>query len=719
MISEISRRSVLRAGVAIGGGLLLEMRLPEFAYGSERLVDGGEFSPNAFIRIDGRGAISFIMRSVEMGQGIYTAAAMLIAEELEVRLDQIEALAAPANEALYTDPILGQQETGGSASTRSSWIPLRQAGATARVMLIMAAAKRCGVVFEDCVARQGMVTHSASGRSASYGELAEDAARQPVPDNVPLKPASEFRLIGSSAHRLDSAAKANGTATFGIDIKVPGMKIGTVAACPVRGGRLVSIDEAAAKRVSGVRDVVRLDDLVSVIGDNMWAATQGLAAANPHWDEGPNKSVSTEDLIKDLDTASRQPGVVAKQEGDPVSAIAGSVTRIDAVYQLPFLAHAPMEPINTTIHIRADGADVWVGTQVPVRAQLAVALVTGLPQESINIHNQYLGGGFGRRLDVDSIHQAARIAKQLPYPVKLIWTREEDIQHDLYRPYYYDRVSAGLDAQGNISGWTHRVTGSSVAARWRPSRMQKDGHLDPDAVLGATETPYELPATLVDYVRCEPRVFDTLWWRGVGQTHNVFVVESLMDELAAAASQDPVDFRRKFLKKNSRGRSVLDLAVEKSGWGKPLPKGWGRGVALQFSFNTHVASVLEAEISGGEIRLRRVHIAVDCGPVVNPNIIEAQMEGGMIFGLTMALYGEITVTNGRVDQSNFNDYRMLRMNQAPEISVHLVNNPDAPIGGIGETGTVAAAPALANAIYSATGRRLRRIPFAQQVAQTQ
>ena len=709
-----TRRTLLKSGFALGGGLLLSLHLPSLAKAADASGAAATgFAPNAYIRIDKAGDVTLIMQDAECGQGIWTSTAMLIAEELEVGLDQVKLQAAPPDGKLYTNPLLGEQATGGSASIRSDWNPLREAGAVARTMLVSAAAQRWNVDPAACTAANAVVSHSASGRTLSYGELVDDAARLPVPKDIKLKDAASFTLIGTPQRRLDTPPKVNGTAIFGIDVKVPGLKIGTVAACPVRGGKLISLNEAAARAVPGVRDVVKLDDAYAVIGDHMWAAKQGLQAAAPVWDYGPNAGVSSASLIHALDAASQNTGVIAKQEGDAAAAIKGASKTVDVVYQLPFLSHAPMEPINTTIHVRPDGADLWVGTQVPVRAQMAVAHETGLPRDKIEVHNQVMGGAFGRRLDVDSITQAARIAKHLDYPVKLIWTREEDIQHDLYRPYYYDRISAGIDSKGAIVGWTHRVTGSSVMARWAPPGMTKDGKLDPDAVECATETPYDLPVHQVEYVRSEPQGLTTAWWRGVGPTHNVFVVESVIDELADAAGQDPVAFRRGLLGKNPRGLAVLNLAAEKSGWGSPTASGRGRGVALQFAFGTYLAIVLEAEVTQqGEVRVHRADVAVDCGPVVNPDTIKSQIEGGLIFGLTMALYSEITLTNGRVDQSNFHDYRMMRINEAPVINVHLVHNPTASIGGIGETGTAIAAPALANAIHAASGRRLRRIPFA-------
>jgi isoquinoline 1-oxidoreductase beta subunit len=710
-----SRRAFMKIGLAVGGGLIVGLRMPEKARAQPApgAEPAGVFAPNAFIRIAPDNHITFIMSHTEVGQGIYTSASMLIAEELEVGLDQIDAQPAPPNAALYADPNLGEQATGGSTSTIGGWEPLRVAGATARTMLVQAAAQRWRVDPSTCTASRGAVTHGQTGRSLTYGALATDAAGLPVPKDVKLKPASEFKLIGTPQKRIDTPGKVNGSLIFGMDVQVPGMKIGTVAASPVRGGTLRQIDEAAARAVPGVLDVVKLDNAVAVIGEHYWAAISGLRAAAAVWDDGPHAGTNTAGIIDALRQASDNDGVTALHRGEPDGAIAGAAKRLDAVYQLPFLAHAPMEPINTTLHVRADGADLWVGTQVPPRAQKAVADNTGLKPEQVTVHNQYMGGAFGRRLDVDSIEQAARIAKNLSYPVKLIWSREEDISQDLLRPYYYDRVSAGLDANGRIVGWTHRTTCSSVMARWAPEGMTEGGKLDPDTVEGAVQTPYDFPAQLNQFVRCEAPGVTTAWWRGVGPTHNIFVVEGFVDELAHEAGIDPVEFRRRMLTKNPRALAVLNLAAEKFGWGQPLPARTGRGVSLQFAFNSFVATVLKLSVSDrGEINLIDAHVAIDVGPVVNPDTLAAQCQGGLIFGLSMAMFNEITHENGRVVQSNFNDYRALRINEAPDVKVHIVNNPTAPIGGVGEAGTASASAALANAIFAATGRRLRRIPFA-------
>jgi CO/xanthine dehydrogenase Mo-binding subunit len=712
-----TRRNFLKIGLAAGGGLMVGLRMSGAR--ADIPADGAPFAPNAFIRITPDNHITFLMSHTEVGQGVYTSASMLIAEELEVGLDQITPEPAPPNNALYADPNLGEQATGGSTSTLAGWEPLRIAGATARSMLVQAAAARWRVDPASCAAARGAVNHASSGRSLTYGQLAEAAAALPVPKNVQLKPASQFKLIGTRQKRIDTPGKVNGSLQFGMDVQVPGMKIGTVSASPVRGGTLRAIDEDAARAVPGVIDVVRLDNAVAVIGAHYWAALSGLRAAAAEWDDGPHAGVSSASILDAMKQASDSDGVTALQRADPAGAIAGAARKLDAVYQLPFLAHAPMEPINTTLHVRADGADLWVGTQVPPRARAAVAKHTGLEPEQVTVHNQYMGGAFGRRLDVDSIEQAALIAKKLSYPVKLIWSREEDIGQDLVRPYYYDRVSAGLDRDGRIVGWTHRTTCSAVTARWAPEGMAQGGKLDPDTVEGAVQTPYDFPAQLNQFVRCEPPGVITAWWRGVGPTHNIFVVEGFVDELAHEAGVDPVEFRRRMLTKNPRALGVLNRAALESGWGEPLPQGTGRGVSLQFAFNSFVATVLKLSVSErGEIDLHEAHVAVDVGPVVNPDTLAAQCQGGLIFGLSMAMFNEITHANGRVVQSNFHDYRALRINEAPDVKVHIVDNPTAPIGGVGEAGTASASAALANAIFAASGRRLRRIPFATgQLAQ--
>jgi isoquinoline 1-oxidoreductase subunit beta len=677
---------------------------------------------DAFIRIDRAGRVTLILHKVEMGQGTYTSMPMLLAEELEVDLDHIQLEPAPPDDKLYAEPLFGFQVTGGSSSVRGAWEPLRRAGATARNLLVSAAAETWQVDAAACRAEHGAVIHLPTGRTLTYGALVEKAATLPVPSHVALKDRKDFKLIGTPARRLDGRAKVDGTAQFGIDVRLPGMKIATVAACPVFGGKLAGVDDTKAKTIKGVHQVVRLENAVAVVAEHMWAAQQGLAALDIRWDEGANARLSTADIVGQLEAASRKPGVVARKHGDVAKAMAGAAHTAEAVYEVPFLAHATMEPINCTVQVRKDGCDVWVGTQVQARAQAAAARATGLPAEKVRVHNHLLGGGFGRRLEVDFIFQAAQIAKQVEGPVKVVWTREEDIQHDMYRPYYYDRISAGLDERGMPIAWSHRLAGPSILARWAPKTLRAMRAIgfrrviatvkgvDLDVVEGAAEPLYDLPNLLVDYVRQEPPGIPTAFWRGVGPTHSVFVVESFIDELAAVARQDPVAYRRALLGKSSRARAVLDLAAEKAGWGRPLPPGSGRGVSVQYAFGSYVAQVAEVTVSKDSgVRVPRVVCAVDCGIIVNPDTVKAQMESGIIFGLTAALFGEITLKGGRVEQHNFNDYRMLRINEAPEIEVYLVNSDAAP-GGIGEAGTAALAPALTNAIFTATGRRIRKLP---------
>jgi len=704
---DLSRRGFLRAGAAASGALLLSFSLP-FASGDGEAAKVETFVPNAFIRIGGDGEVVLTMPYVEMGQGTYTSIPMLIAEELEVDLKQVRLEHAPPNEKLYVNPLLGVQATGNSNAIRGAWQPLRQAGATARSMLVSAAAKRWKVDPSSCRAQSGEVLHVPTGRSVRYGELAVDAAGMPVPENVPLKRPDEFKLIGTAAKRLDTPAKINGTAVYGIDVRPPGVKIATLAQSPVFGGRVKSVDDAAAKAVKGVRQIVRLDDAVAVVADHMGAAKKGLAALKIEWDDGPHAKLITEEIGRELENATLKSGAVAQTIGDVDKAMASAVAKVEATYQVPFLAHATMEPMNCTVHVRKDGCEVWVGSQALARAQAVAAKTAGLPLDKVVVHNHLIGGGFGRRLEVDGIIRAVEIAKQVDAPVKVVWTREEDIQHDMYRPYWFDRISAGLDENGKPIAWSHRFAGSSVIARWLPPAF-KNG-LDPDSTEGAIDLVYDLPNFHVEYVRVEPPGIPTAFWRSVGPSHNVFVTESFVDEMAAAAKQDAVAYRRALLDKSPRAKAVLDLAAEKAGWGQPLPKGSGRGVSLQFAFGNYLAQIAEVEVSkDGEVRLRRVVCAVDCGTVVNPDTVQAQIQSGIIFGATAALYGEITLKDGRVEQTNFDTYRVLRMNEAPAIEVYIVKSSEPP-GGMGETGTSAIVPAVANAIFAATAKRLRKMP---------
>jgi isoquinoline 1-oxidoreductase beta subunit len=575
-------------------------------------------------------------------------------------------------------------------------------------MLVSAAGKRWNVDQASCRAEKGEVLHAPTGRRIKYGDLAADAARLPIPDNLTLKPMAQFRLIGRSTKRLDTPAKVNGAAVYGIDARPPGLKVATLAQSPVFGGHVKRVDDTAAKSIKGVRQIVLLDDAVAVVADHMGAAKKGLSALVIEWDDGPNAKLNTSDIADELEKATLSSGAVAQNIGDVNIAMAGAITKVEAIYQVPFLAHATMEPMNCTVHARNDGCEVWVGSQVIARVQAAAAKAAGLPLDRVVVHNHLIGGGFGRRLEVDGITRAVQIAKHVDAPVKVVWTREEDTQHDMYRPYFIDRLSAGLDDKGKPIAWNNRFAGSSILARWLPPAFNNG--LDPDTTDGAIDLVYALPNMHVEYFRVEPPGIPTAFWRSVGPSHNVFVTESFMDELAAAAKQDPVAYRMALLDQAPRAKAVLALTAERASWGQPLPERVGRGVSLQSVFGTYMAQVAEVEVSkDGAVRVRRVVCAVDCGTVVNPDTVRAQIEGAIMFGITAALYGQITLKNGRVEQGNFDTYQMLRMNEAPTIEVHIIQNSERP-GGMGEPGTSAIVPAITNAIFAATGKRLRKLP---------
>ena len=704
----VSRRSLLSVGLA--GGFVLAFRLPVRAFNEPVQPPdetAGKFAPNAFIRIDPSGKITLVMPQVEMGQGVYTSISMILAEELDADFSQLTLEHAPPSDKLYGNPLFGIQATGNSNSVRAWWKPLRTATAGARAMLVQAAARQWQVDPAGCTTANGEVMHKASGRRLSYGALALAASSEVPPKDVPLKDAKDFVLIGKPLKRLDTPDKVNGKAVYGIDAFLPDMKFATLRKCPVFGGKVAKVDDSAAKKIPGVRKIVVLDDLVAVIGDHMWAAKKGVDALVVDWDEGPNARISSKDIWNDLRAASEKDGAVAKSVGDIKKGLATG-ERLEAAYELPFLAHATMEPVNATVHVKPDSCEVWTGTQIMTRVQSEAAKAAGLPVEKVTVNQHLLGGGFGRKLEPDMVVAAVRIAKQVDGPVKVVWTREEDVQHDIYRPVYRDTIAATLSG-GKIVGWKYRVSGSSVMARWFPPGFDKG--VDIDGVDSAIDIPYEIPNLHVEFVRAEPPAVPTGFWRGVGPNNNVFAIESFMDELARKAGKDPIDFRKSMLANQPRFLAALNLVAEKSNWGQPLPPRVGRGVCLQPSFASFIATVVEAEVDEyGEINLRRITSAVDTGIAVNPDTVAAQLQGGLIFGLTAALYGEITIEKGRVQQSNFNDYRMLRIDQTPRIDIHVIKSGEAP-GGIGETGATAGPPALRNAIYAATGVPLRRLPI--------
>ena len=703
-----SRRTLMKLSLA--GGFSLAFRLPVRATNEpEQAPDttDGQFAPNAFIRIDHAGKTTLVMPQVEMGQGVYTAVAMILADELDADYAQVVLEHAPPDDKLYANPIFGIQVTGNSNSIRAFWKPLRTAGAAARAMLVQAAATQWQVDPVSCTASSGKVMHAASGRVLAYGDLAGAASALPVPADPPLKDPKDFTLIGKPLKRLDTPNKTDGKVIYGIDAMVPGMKFATLAQSPVFGGKVGHVDDSAAKAIAGVKQIVVLDDLVAVVGDHMWAAKTGLDALVITWDEGANAQVNSSDIWDNLRAASKQDGVVAKSVGDVAKGLTQG-DRVEGEYELPFLAHATMEPQNCTVSLTPGACEIWTGTQVITRVQSTAAQVANLPVDKVTVHNHLIGGGFGRRLEPDMVAAAVRIAQHVDGPVKVVWTREEDIQHDVYRPVYRDVISASLSG-GKIVAWKYRITGSSIMARWAPSIFING--IDIDAVDSAVDMPYDIPNLLVEYVRAEPPAVPTGFWRGVGPNNNVFATECFMDELARKTGMDPIAFRRGMLGNNPRLQAALDLVAEKSDWGKPLPARTGRGVCVQPSFASFIATVVEAEVTdSGEVHLRRVTSAVDTGIAVNPDTIAAQLQGGLVFGLTAALYGEIVIEKGRVRQSNFNDYRMLRIDQVPRIDVHVIKSSEDP-GGIGETGCTAGPPALRNAIYAATGVALRRLPI--------
>jgi isoquinoline 1-oxidoreductase beta subunit len=665
------------------------------------------FAPNAFIRIDATGPVRLVMPSVEMGQSIYTGAAMMLAEELGIGMEQLAVEHSPPSDELYASPSLGGHITGGSTSTRDQYQTLREAGAVARMMLVAAAARAWRVDPATCSVASGTVSHAASKRSSTFGALATAAAAMPVPVQVVLKDPKDFTLIGKPLRRVDSPDKVTGATRFGIDVRVPGMKIATVRACPTFGGRLKWVDERKARAIPGVIAVLRLDAAVAVVGEHFWAAKQGLDALDITWDEGDNDQLTTASLRNEMaESLHSGKAIVARETGQRP----GDGKALAAVYQSPMLAHATMEPLNATVWVTSDRCEIWVGTQVPARCVDVAAKITRLPPASVILHNHYLGGGFGRRLETDSVEQAVHLALQVKYPLKVVWTREEDIRHDIVRPMYHDRISAVLDATGRPAWFADRIVGGTVLGRWAPTAMGKNG-LDDDLVECVAETPYAFPNTKVEWVRHDmPEGLLVGWWRGVGPTHNLFVVESFMDEMALAAGKDPLDYRRALLAANPRSRALLDLAAEKIGWGAALPPRTGRGIALGEPFGSRVCAILEVEVTPqGEVRLKRAVVALDCGIAINPGSIEAQVQGGLTFGLSAALYSAITLKRGAIEQSNFHDYRTLRINEMPSIETYRIESLEKP-GGLGEVGTAIAAPALGNAIHAATGVRLRALP---------
>jgi len=717
--AAMKRRDFLKTGAAVGGGLLISLYLPELAQAAvpartlDKFKSAGPatFAPNAFIRIAPDDSITIIVNKSEMGQGVYTSLPMLIAEELEADWSKIKVESAPVDPA-YNHPMFGIQMTGGSTSTASEWERFRKAGATARLMLIAAAAQEWKVDSQSLHASNGNVIHAASGRQASFGSLANTAATLAPPKDVPLKDPKDFKLIGKPTRRLDTPAKLNGSAQSGLDVQIPGMMTAVIARAPVFGGKVVSLNAENAKAVAGVKDVVQVPSGVAVIATGFWPAKLGRERLEIKWDDGPNATLSTVGMREQYATLAKTPGLVARKVGDPAKALAAAAKTITAEYEVPYLAHAMMEPLNCVVDLRADRCEIWTGTQFQTVDRMAAAQTAGLKPEQVQIHTTLLGGGFGRRANPasDFVIEAVQVAKAAKVPVKVVWTREDDIRGGWYRPMWYDHMVGGIDAAGNPVAWTHTIVGQSIAAGTAFEAFIVKNGIDDTSVEGAADLLYGIPNLQVDLHTSKVGV-PVQWWRSVGHSHNGFAVEAFFDELAHAGGKDPYELRHALLANQPRMRAVLDLVAQKANWGKPLATGRARGIATHFSFESYVAQVAEVSVDkDGAVRVHRVVCAVDCGRVVNPDTVKAQMEGGIIFGLTAALKDEITLEHGRVMQRNFHDYPMLRINEAPEIDVYIVESKENPTG-VGEPGVPPVAPAVANAIFAATGKRVRKLPI--------
>ncbi len=716
--TELDRRSFLRATLIAGGALVIGTSVPFASRAEERFTllpaePAADFQPNAFIKIAPDGKVTVVVGQAEMGQGVLTSIPMIVADELEVDWASVDFEHGPPGKEFGNPALGGQQITGGSSSIRGLIEPLRKASASVREMLIAAAAEQWGVPSEQCRARSGEVFHPSSRRSAKYGTLLAAAARITPPTDPKLKDAKDFNFIGKSIKRLDTPEKVNGTSIFGIDVKVPGMLTATIFRSPVIGGKVKSFDDAKTKAVKGVRNVVRLESGVAVVADNFWAAKKGRDALLVVWAEGAMSGVSSEKLYQaDIEAAANGKGIEAKKIGDIAAGKAKAAKTVEAVYWAPFLAHATMEPMNATAHVRADSCEVWSGIQAQMVVQGMVAKELGIAPEKVTVNNTLLGGGFGRRLG-DYVMDAVRLSKAVGKPVKVIWTREDDMDGDFFRPTAYNKMSAGIDAAGKPVFWQHRIVSPSIMATLGPGLFgfaPPPDQLDDTAVEGASNLPYDMQNLYVDWVPNKPGV-PVGFWRSVGSSHTAFSTECFLDELAHSAGKDPVEFRLSLLEKHPRHAGVLKLAAEKAGWGKPAGKGIFRGIAVHESFASYVAQVAEISIGkDGMPKIHRVVCAVDCGKVINPNTVKAQMESSIVYGLTAALYGEITIKNGRVEQRNFYDYRMLRMNEMPKIETHIMPSTEA-YGGVGEPGTPPIAPAVVNAIFAATGKRVRSLPI--------
>ncbi len=701
----LTRRQFLKSVSVGGAALVIAVQWPR-----ELLAAGGgaaagaaapEFAPNVFLRIDAAGLVTVTVARSELGQGARTVVPMLVAEELEADWSLVRVEPAVAHPERY-----GPMTTGGSSTVRGGWDPLRKAGAAAREMLRAAAAQRWGVAVGECRAEQGAIVHGPSGRALPYGELVSEASRLPVPQDPPLKERRDWRVIGTSPARLDTPDKVRGTAKFGIDQARPGMLVAAVDRCPVFGGKARAWDAAAALDVPGVRAVQAISTGVAVLAGSTWAAWRGREALRTVWDEGPHAALDSETISAQLAAAAATGGKPARQDGDVAAALDAAVRRLEADYEVPFLAHAALEPMNSLADVRADGADVWAPTQAPQWAQQAVAGVTGLPLDKVAIHTTLSGGAFGRRLMFDFAAEAAELSQAAKAPVKVVWTREQDMARDYYRPVSLHRMTAGLDAAGRLTAWRHVLAAPSIVAQNFPDAPADE---EPDAVDGAIGWPYAVPNVQVAYARVDTPV-PIGWWRSVYNTQTAFANECFLDEIAAAAGADPLELRRSLLPAGGRHRAVLERAAEAAGWGSPAPAGRARGLALHESFGSICAQVAEISVARGAVRAHRFVCALDCGVAVHPDQIAAQVEGCVALALSAALHGEITLENGRVRQRNYDDCPIVTLDVMPEVEVHLIAREPRP-GGVGEPPLPPVFPAVCNAVFAATGQRVRRLPI--------
>jgi isoquinoline 1-oxidoreductase subunit beta len=708
----VSRRAFLRTSAAVGGGLLVTWNVPLATKSGQKFAANKDgYAVNAFVRIGTDESVTVIAAHSEMGQGIYTSLPMLLNEELEADWANIRVEAAPVDK-VYNHPVFGIQMTGGSTTSPAEWTRYRKMGAVARVMLVEAAAKQWSVEPSSCHVEKGVVIHASSKRRATYGSLASAAAQLTAPADVPLKDPKQFTLIGRPTKRLDTPSKTNGTAQFGLDVMVPGMLYAVVMRPPVFGGKVRAIDSSETLKIPGVKVVEQIPSGVAIVATKFWAAKLGRDKLKVDWDLGPNAGLSTEQMLQDFAQTSQKPGNIAKKLGDPAGALKSAAKTITATYDVPYLAHCMMEPLNCVVDLRADSCELWTGTQFETVDRANAAKVAGLPPEKVKINTMLLGGGFGRRANPasDFVVEAVHVARVAKAPVKVVWTRDDDLKGGWYRPMWHDRFAAGLDANGEPVAWTHTIVGQSIAAgtAFEPM-MVKDG-VDSTSVEGAADLLYGIPNLQVDLH--SPKIgVPVQWWRSVGHSHTGYSVEAFLDEVAHAGGKDPYELRRKLLAKQPKMLAVLELVAQKAKWGSKLPPGVGRGIATHFSFDSYVAQVVEASVEkNGTVRVHRVVCAVNCGLVINPDTVKAQMEGGIIFGLTAALKTAITLKNGRVEQTNFHDYQMLRMFESPEVEVYIVPSTENPTG-VGEPGVPPVASALANAIFAATGKRVRRLPI--------